>query len=86
MNCGVLGFTDNAHIHGAEGSGANRRGNFDQIIRLCHSRFTTVGCHELYDDYKIEIDGVVEAAMLDAEWQRALARNPELQNGEQMIF
>ena len=54
----------NAHIHKAEGSGAHRRGNFNQIVRLCDQH------HHDYDEYKLEIPNArAAAAKLEAAWQ-----------------
>lgn len=81
--CRVVGYSENAHIPGAEGSGAGRKGNADQIVALCGSRtqsgWLVTGCHQALHAWglaKFEalyshrpLDLRVEAAKTEQMWQ-----------------
>lgn len=48
--CGVVGFSENAHVCG--NAGAGRKANADTIAPLCRDRPGVTGCHTLYDQHK----------------------------------
>ena len=50
--CGAEDFTANAHTVGGGGS---RKGPAESVIPLCDSRFTTVGCHQLFDRRELDV-------------------------------
>lgn len=72
--CCVEGWSENAHLLGNDG--ARRRGPYDTIGPLCGNRFTTVGCHTLYDEHEEQFDAmyptfdpVAVAAQTEVGWQ-----------------
>jgi hypothetical protein len=80
-NCGVVGFTENAHGH-HEKAGMGQRASYLAIIPLCGpwsvGTYQWEGCHAKYDRHELflpERKAAVIAANLETAWQSHQSEN-----------
>lgn len=71
--CGVVGYSENAHLLGVEG--ARRKGHYTTVGPLCGDHSQTMGCHREYDEYRWsfvvrfpDFDAAVVASRTQALW------------------
>lgn len=69
--CGVVGYSENAHVAPASEKGTGYKAGWEWIAPLCGDRYGLLGCHSLFDSGCTlpDFDPTLAAQKCEEQWQ-----------------